>query len=117
MNLRWTQFEQPAFSSQSVYQDIKYDLTWRHKFTDHFTAGAGFTLYIGDWQQPVNRDDWIYTPSVTASYAFDKHWSAEFNYSLDLVDSRVSTSAEGAAYADGREYSRDLVSLAVKYVF
>ncbi len=117
VSLRWTQFEQPAFSSQSVYQDIKYDLTWRHKFTDHFTAGAGFTLYIGDWQQPVNRDDWIYTPSLMAGYAFDKHWSAELNYSCDLVDSRVSTSAEGAAYADGREYSRQLVSLAAKYAF
>jgi len=117
VSLRWTQFEQPAFSSQSVYQDIKYDLTWRHKFTDHFTAGAGFTLYIGDWQQPVNRDDWIYTPSLMAGYAFDKHWSAELNYSCDLVDSRVSTSAEGAAYADGREFSRQLVSLAAKYAF
>lgn len=117
VTLRATRFEQPAFSSQSVYQDIKYDLAWRHKFTDHFTAGAGFTLYEGDWQQPVNRDDWIYTPSVTASYAFDKHWSAEFNYSLDLVDSRVSTSAAGAAYADGREFSRDLISLAVRCAF
>ncbi len=117
VNLRATRFEQPAFSSQSVYQDSKYDLTWRHKFTDHFTVGAGFTAYEGDWQEPVNRDDWIYTTSVLAAYAFDKHWSAEFNYSLDLVENGVSTSAPGAAYADGREFSRDLVSLAVKYVF
>ena len=117
VNFRWTRFEQPAFSSQSVYQDIKYDLTWRHQFTDHFTAGAGFTLYIGDWQAPVNRDDWIYTPSVMASYIFDKHWSAEFNYSCDLVDNKTSTSAPGAAYSDGREFSRQLVSLAVKYAF
>ncbi|MGD0745135.1 MAG: hypothetical protein ABSA45_08260 [Verrucomicrobiota bacterium] len=117
VNLRWTRFEQPAFSSQSVYEDIKYDLTWRHKFSDQFTAGAGFTVYVGDWQTPVNRNDWIYTPSAMASYAFNKHLSAEFNCSCDLVQSKVSTSAPGATYADGREFSRNLVSLAVKYVF
>jgi hypothetical protein len=117
VSLRWTRFEQPAFSSQSVYEDIKYDMTWRHKFCDQFTAGAGFTVYVGDWQTPVNRNDWIYTPSATASYTFNKHLSAELNYSCDLVQSKVSTSAPGATYADGREFTRNLVSLAVKYAF
>ncbi len=117
MSIRWTRFEQPAFSSQSVYEDIKYDLAWRHKFCDQFTAGAGFTVYVGDWQAPVNRDDWIYTPSVMASYTFNKHLSAELNYSCDLVQSKVSTDGAGATYADGREFTRNLVSLAVKYVF
>jgi len=117
VSIRWTRFEQPAFSSQSVYEDIKYDLAWRHKFCDQFTAGAGFTLYVGDWQTPVNRDDWIYTPSATASYTFNKHLSAEAAWSCDLVQSKVSTSAPGATYADGRELTRNLVSLAVKYAF
>jgi hypothetical protein len=117
VSLRWTRFEQPAFSSQSVYEDIKYDLTWRHKFCDQFTAGAGFTVYVGDWQTPVNRNDWIYTPSLMASYNFNKHLSAEANWSCDWAQSKVSTSAEGAEYADGREFTRNLVSLAVKYAF
>jgi hypothetical protein len=117
VNLRWTRFEQPAFSSQSVYEDIKYDLTWRHKFCDQFTAGAGFTVYVGDWQTPVNRNDWIYTPSATASYTFNKHLSAEAAWSCDLVQNKTSTSATGATYADGREFTRNLVSLAVKYAF
>jgi hypothetical protein len=72
---------------------------------------------VGDWQTPVNRNDWIYTPSVMASYTLNKHLSAELNYSCDLVQSKVSTSAEGATWADGREFTRNLVSLAVKYVF
>ncbi|MGD0350145.1 MAG: hypothetical protein ABSB84_07510 [Verrucomicrobiota bacterium] len=118
VSLRWTRFEQPAFSSQSVYEDIKYDLAWRHKFCDQFTAGAGFTVYVGDWQTPVNRNDWIYTPSVMASYTLNKHLSAELNYSCDLVQSKT-TAVPGTAteWADGREFTRNLVSLAVKYVF
>ncbi len=118
VNLRWTRFEQPAFSSQSVYEDIKYDLAWRHKFCERFTAGAGFTVYVGDWQTPVNRNDWIYTPSATASYTFNKHLSAELNYSCDLVQSKTTAvSGTSTEWADGREFSRDLVSLAVKYAF
>ncbi len=117
VTLRWTRYEQPAFSSQSVYEDIKYDLLWRHKFCGPFTAGAGFTLYVGDWQAPVNRDDWIYTPNLSATYAFSRHLSAEAAGSYDCVQSRVSTTAPGAEFADGREFSRALVSLALKYVF
>jgi len=33
------------------------------------------------------------------------------------VQNKVSTSAEGAEYSDGREFSRNLISLAVKYTF
>jgi len=116
VSLRWTRFEQPAFSSQSVYEDIKYDLSWRHKFCGQFTAGAGFTAYVGDWQTPVNRNDWIYTPSVSASYNFNRHLSADASWAHDIVQSKVPVGPL-APYADGREWSRNLVSLAVKYVF
>ncbi len=110
-------YEQPAFSSFSMSEDITYDLTWRHKFSDHWAGNAGFRLYAGDWQQPVNRDDWIYTPSLGATYTHDKHLSVELAYSYDWVENQVSTKATGATYADGREFTRHLVSLAVKYAF
>ena len=110
-------FEQPAFSSFSMYEDITYDLAWKHKFDDHWATSAGFKIYAGDWQTPVNRNDWIYTPSAGLAYAYDKHLSAELNYSYDWVQNRVSTSAPGATYADGREFTRHIISLAVKYVF
>jgi hypothetical protein len=50
VTFRFTRFEQPAFTSQSVYEDIRYDLALRHRWTEKFTTGAGFTLYIGDWR-------------------------------------------------------------------
>jgi hypothetical protein len=116
VTFRATRFEQPAFTSQSVYEDIRYDLTWRHKFTDKFTAGAGFTFYIGDWQAPVNREDWILTPGVLASYAFNAHLVGEAAWSYDSAESQVPNSPS-APYAEGRNFTRHLVSLALKYTF
>ena len=115
VTLKSTRYEQPAFSSFSMYQDIKTDLAWRHKFNDQFSAQIGFTLYIGDWQQPVNRDDWIYTPNTTLTYNFNKHLSAEFAWSYDWVDSKVPVTVE--PLTSSHEYTRHLVSLAVKYAF
>jgi hypothetical protein len=113
--IRVTRYEQPAFTSHSIYEDIKYDLTWRHKFTGKFSAGAGFTAYLADWQAPVHREDWVYTTSVMAGYAFNAHLSAEVSWSYDWVENKVPVSR--SAYAEGREFTRNLVSLAVKYLF
>jgi hypothetical protein len=110
-------YEQPAFSSFSMYEDIIYELSWKHKFDDHWSGSAGFKLYIGDWQAPVNREDWIYTPSAGLSYTHDKHLSAELAWSYDWVENQIPTTAAGASFADGREFTRHLVSLAVKYAF
>ena len=115
VTLKSTRYEQPAFSSFSMYQDTKTDLAWRHKFNDQFSAQLGFTLYVGDWQQPVNRDDWIYTPNTAVTYNFNKHLSAEFAYSYDWVDSKVPASVE--PLTNSHEFTRHLVSLAVKYAF
>jgi hypothetical protein len=115
VTLKSMRYEQPAFSSFSMYQDIKTDLSWRHKFNDQFSAQIGFTLYIGDWEQPVNRDDWIYTPNAAVDYTFNKHLSAELACSYDWVDSKVPASVE--QYTSSHEFTRELVSLAVKYTF
>jgi hypothetical protein len=115
ITLKSTRYEQPAFSSFSMYDDIKSDLVWRHKFSDRLAAQIGFTLYIGDWQGPVNRDDWIYTPNAAVDYNFNKHMSVCIAYSYDWVDSRVSSSVE--PLTDSHEYTRHLVSLSVKYAF
>ncbi|MCX6903420.1 MAG: outer membrane beta-barrel protein, partial [Verrucomicrobia bacterium] len=86
VTLKSTRFEQPAFSSFSMYEDTKIDLSWRHQFSSKLSATAGFTVYIGDWQQPARRDDWIYTPNISATYVFNKHLSVEAGYSYDWVD-------------------------------
>jgi len=111
-------YEQPAFSSQSVYEDITYNLTWKHKIGDHLTVGAGFQLYIGDWQAPVDREDWIYTPSASLSYTFNQHLAAELTYAYDWVENQSAVVAgTQTAYADGREFTRHLVALGCKYSF
>jgi long-subunit fatty acid transport protein len=115
VTIKSTRYEQPAFSSFSMYQDIKTDLAWRHKFNEQFSTQLGFTLYVGDWEQPINRDDWIYTPSAALDYNFNKHWSAELAGSYDWTDSKVSDTVE--KYTSSHEFTRELVSLSVKYVF
>ena len=106
-------YEQPAFASQTVYQDITSSVTWKHTFDEHFSANAGMQLYIGDWQAPTKRDDWIYTPTAGLTYAYNKHLSADLTCSRDWAVNQQS----GIATGNGREFTRDLVSLAVKYVF
>lgn len=112
-------YEQPAFTSQSVYEDITYSVTWKHQFNEHWSAQAGFQLYIGDWQAPVAREDWIYTPSVGLTYIHDAHLSVAAAYAYDWVENQV-TPVPGdpkTQWAAGREYTRHLVSLSLKYVF
>jgi len=116
--LKMTRFEQPAFTSQSVYQDIKYDIGWRHKFSDKFTVGAGFTIYNGLWQEPALRNDWIYTPSLMASYAFSPNLTAEASWSHDnAVNRETPVAGTSTQYAEGREFQRNLYSVALKYTF
>jgi hypothetical protein len=103
-------YEQPAFGSPSAYEDITYDVAWRHRFNDKLTALAGFKAYGGDWAAPVMREDWIFTPSAGLSYVHDKHFSADLAYSYDWVDSRVPNT-------EGREFTRHIVSVGVKYNF
>ncbi|MEK7677290.1 MAG: outer membrane beta-barrel protein [Verrucomicrobiota bacterium] len=104
------QYEQPAFGTPSVYEDITYEASWKHQCDDRFTAAAGFRAYGGDWLSPVSREDWIYTPSVMMSYVFTKQLSGELSYSYDWVESKVPNT-------EGREFTRNLVMLGMKYAF
>ena len=115
VTIKSTRYEQPAFSSFSMYEDVKTDLAWRHRFDDKFSAQVGFTLYVGDWEKPVTRDDWIYTPNVSLAYAITKDLGAEFTYSYDWVDSKIPASVE--PLTNSHEFTRHLASLAVKYSF
>lgn len=104
------QYEQPAFGSPSVYEDITYDLLWRHKFSAKLSASAGFRAYGGDWAVPVSREDWIFTPSGSVNWSITPHLSADLAYSYDWVDSVVPDKP-------GREFTRHLGSVALKYSF
>jgi|YelNatPaOPRAMG01_1025707.scaffolds.fasta_scaffold03292_9 hypothetical protein len=110
-------YEQPAFTSQSVYEDITYSISWKHKFDDHWTTTAGFQIYIGDWQAPVSREDRIYTPSASVTYAY-KHLAVELAYSYDWVQNKAgAVPGTQTAFAEGREFTRHMVSLVGRYSF
>ena len=115
ITLRSTRYEQPAFSSFSMYEDIRNDIVWRHRFNDQLSTAIGFTLYIGDWQSPAHRNDWIYTPNAAVSYNFTKHFSGELAYSYDWVDSFVSSKVEPLTRS--HEYTRHLATLGLRYSF
>ena len=104
------QFEQPAFGTPSVYEDITWEINWRHQFDAKLALTTGFRAYGGDWLPPVLRDDWIYTPSVCLSYVPNRHVSGELSYGYDWSKSYIANTA-------GREFTRHLVSLSLKYAF
>ncbi len=108
--LTWRQNTQPAFASTSVYDDIVYEIACRHTFNDRWWAGAGFKAYNGDWFAPVQRDDWIYTPSARVGYRYNEHLTAELTYSYDWTESAIPNT-------EGRDYTRQLVWLSAQYRF
>lgn len=115
ITLKATRYEQPAFSSFSMYEDIKNEFAWRHRCTEQLSTTLGFTLYIGDWQLPANRNDWIYTPSAALTYALNKKWTGELAYSYDWVQSQISAKSE--PLSEGREFTRHLATVGMRYTF
>lgn len=104
------QYEQPAFGGPSVYEDTTYDISWRHVFHPRFNGRLGFRAYAGDWQGPVNREDWIFTPSAGITWKPHENISTDLSYSYDWADSRIPNT-------DGREFTRHLVTLGAAYTF
>ena len=103
-------FEQPAFTSQSVYEDITYEITWRRKLTARLTLTTGFKAYGGDWPGPVTREDWIFTPSAGLRYAATPRWQVEVTYLAESAESRLPATP-------GREYRRQIGSVSTQFNF
>jgi hypothetical protein len=104
------QFEQPGFGGRSAYEDLTYDLGWRHRVDEKLIIGLGGRAYNTDFLDPVKRNDWVLSPHVLANYTFSKSLSAELSYVYEEGISRVPDTA-------GREYSRHVVAMGLKYVF
>jgi hypothetical protein len=109
LTLASRRFAQPAFSSQSVYEDVVHEVVYKRKLGGKLTAGAGFKVYAGLWLQPVERRDYIYTPSVSLAYVIGKGLSADLSYLRDVA---VNASPNNV---DGRQFKRHLVSAGLKY--
>jgi hypothetical protein len=112
ITFKFTKNTQPAFSSPSVYDDTVFDVLGRHKFGPHWSVGAGMRWYNGDWFKPVLRNDWVYTASASVAYTYNAHLSAELTYSYDWTDCDYPPLDTA-----GREYTRSLVWLGMKYAF
>lgn len=105
-----SRFQQPAFSSQSMYEDTIGDVTWRRRYTERLSATVGLKLHRGDWQAPVKRDDWVLTPTAVIGYTFNPRLIAEVAYAHDFTESRI-------ANTEGREFTRNLLSVSVRGSF
>ena len=58
----------------------------------------------------MQRDDCIFTPSAGFDVTINKHFSAAAAYSYDWVESYIPNT-------DGREFTRHLGSISVRYAF
>jgi hypothetical protein len=110
ITLTMKQFAQPAFGAPSMYEDITYQISVNRKFSDHWSATAGFRAYNGDWFHPVTRNDWIFTPSAGLQYTVDRQLNASLGYSYDWADSLDPD-------RPFREFTRHQAWLTVQYQF
>lgn len=109
VKLSANRYTRPAYTGRNQLQEFICDATWSHTFSAAWSGSLGFTSYLADYA-PVARNDGIYTPTVGLTYQFNKHLSAEVRYSYDATVSEVPDT-------EGREYTRHLTRLGVKYVF
>jgi hypothetical protein len=103
-------FEQPAFASVSMYDDIVYEATWAHRFDDRYTVMTGFKAYGGKWRSPALREDWIYTPSAVLRCKLSRGDVLDLSYAEDEARSRVPATG-------GREFSRLIISVLLRHLF
>ncbi|MCX6908462.1 MAG: outer membrane beta-barrel protein [Verrucomicrobia bacterium] len=109
VKLSANRYTRPGYTGRSELSECLCEATWNHKFDDAWSGSLGFTSYLADYA-PVARNDGIYTPTVGLTYQFNNHLSAELRYSFDGTVSEVPAT-------EGREYTRHLTRLGVRYVF
>lgn len=61
------QFEQPGFAGRSTYEDLTYDVIWRHKLSEAWAFSVVGRAYSTDFQAPVLRDDWVLSGSLAVT--------------------------------------------------
>ncbi len=103
-------FLQPSYTSFSIYEDIVYEVNYVRLLDSRFTAGCGVKAYNAKWRPPAQRNEWVFTPSMSLTYKHNANVSAELSYSYDWADSRI-------ANTEGREFTRHLVGLGLRYRF
>jgi len=103
-------FEQPGSSGRGTYQDFTGELSWRHRFDDRWTMGAGGRAYNTEFRRPIKRNDWVLSANALINCAITRHASAEISYTFE----------DGLTLNEGmssREYTRHLIALGFSYSF
>jgi hypothetical protein len=103
-------FIQPNFCGGAIYEDITYQLTYRHTFTPKISVAVTLKDYGGDWEPPAIRTDRIYTAGVSLTYKFNDHFVGDIGYSYDYAVSQIPDTS-------GINYNRSLTSIDLRYLF
>lgn len=104
------QYDQPAFGGRAAYEDLTYNLAWRHPFGSKVVVGAGGRAYNTYFLRPAARNDWVFSGNALLSYAFTPDVQAELSYLYEEGDSRIPNTS-------GRDYTRHVVALGVRYTW
>jgi len=103
-----------ASGGRCAYENILYDLVWKHTLSKEWSTSAGFNYQEGDsrdYAAPASyRNDMIYTVSGSVSYAFNAKTKVDLALSREWSDSAIGNKP-------GREYMHWLVSTGLKYTF
>lgn len=117
VTVRYKQWQWVSSIGKVPYFDSTYDLNYHRKLTNKLGLDLGGRLLTADYNSgnlaACQRNDWQYTVSAGAGYAFNPHCSANLAYSLDLGRNDQG----GILNPDTRAYNHQLVSLGVQYKF
>ena len=103
-------FEQPGSGGRSTYQDLTIDMNWRHELNARWTIGLGGRAYNTEFRKPAMRDDWAFTGTAFVNVTMTERVNAEFSCVLEKGLTHTP-------HASGREYTRHLLSIGVRYTF
>lgn len=106
------QWQWVSSTGVASYEDKTYGATYKHKWTKEFSTTAGVLVQDSHYNAPTTRDDWLYTYSCGAAYAFNEHFTLTADYSYSRGENAMDDPS-----ANGREFERNIVTLGVKAAF
>jgi len=133
----YRQWEWVSSSGLVPIYDSRFDLSYKHQFTDQLAGKLGFCVQSSDydsgesWSAANNdyrtamhnyRNDWLYTPSAGVQYALTANINVDLAYSVMLGrnaqgDADLLQATGSQLPASKREFDDQIVSLGVQYKF
>jgi opacity protein-like surface antigen len=108
------QWQWLSSTSVTTLEDECYRIGYKRQWTREFSSEV-FAQYADyNYDTYLNRDDNITTFGTTLTYQFNKHVTVDLAYSLDRGGTAY---IPGATQPVGRDLTRHLASLGIKYSF